>query len=70
MKRSKIRNLIIIISLIIVFIALLSVYWAMIGFNPFKWIEENMTYFIIWFGLGIAGAFILIGFWLTHRKGL
>ena len=41
MTRSKKRNLIILITLILTFIAVLGVYWGLIGFNPLIWIQNN-----------------------------
>lgn len=70
MTRSQKRNLIITISLIVAFIGVLIGYWVLIQFNPFQWIAENASMFILAAALIGCACLIILGYWLTHRRKL
>lgn len=70
MTRSKKRNLIILITLILTFIAVLGIYWGLIGFNPLIWIQNNANIFILGAVLGGCALLIIIGYALQHRNKL
>lgn len=70
MTRNQKRNLIITLVLIFAFIGVLVGYWVLIQFNPFTWIAEHASVFILWAALIFCAGLILLGYWLTHRKRL
>lgn len=70
MTRNQKRNLITMITLIGAFLALIITYWCIIRFNPFVWIEEHASVFILWAALIACASLIVLGFWLTHRRKL
>lgn len=68
MTRNQKRNIIITICLVVVFIAILSLYWKITNFNPFVWVVNHSNTFIVFGTLGAVAVLMILGFWFKNRR--